>query len=498
MIVAMTPTPPSLRRLLAALCGAAALCAASARADELPPAVRTALQRAQLPPEALVAWVAEVGTTTVAPRLAHRAREPVNPASLMKLYSTGAALELLGPAWTWGTPVLATGPIEAGVLRGDLVIQGRGDPTLAIERVWLLLRQLQQRGVQEVRGDIVLDGSAFAAPERQPADFDGEPFRPYNVQPDALLLNLKSLTVAFLPDAARGVARVASDVALAGVQIDTAVPLAIGDCGDWRGALQPDFSDPLRLRFTGSYPTACGEKNWPLAYADPARYNARLIEAAWGELGGRLGGRVRSGMAPRGAQPLFEFASPPLAAVVRDINKFSNNVMAQQLFLTLGLQVAPAAPPSDTAAAVAAPGSAEAARALLRVQVRERSGCSEPEVVVDNGSGLSRRSRSSARCLGLWLQALWAGPTMPELVSSLPVGGVDGTARRIGRGWGPALGRTHLKTGSLRDASGLAGYVLGVSGRRYAFVAILNHPNAGAGRPVLDALVQWAAEDAPP
>lgn len=479
------------RQVAAALLGATTLGAA---AHELPASVQAAMRRAQLPPEALVVQVIEVGApAAAAPRLSHRAQQPVNPASLMKLYTTGAALELLGPAWSWATPVLTTGATVDGVLLGDLVIQGRGDPTLVIERLWLLMRQVQARGIREIRGDIVLDGSAFPAPNGEPGDFDGERYRPYNVQPDALLLNLKSITLTFTPDPARGVARVASDVNLAGVQIDATVPLAgngNGDCGDWRGALKPDFTDPLRLRLTGVYPPGCGEKSWPIAYAEPRSYNARLVEAVWRDLGGKLLGRVRDGAVPAGAQALFEAASPPLASVIRDINKFSNNVMAQQLFLTLGLAVAP-----GSRAASAPAGTTEAAREVVRSQVRSRAACSDAEFSIDNGSGLSRQSRSSARCMAAWLQALWTSPVMPELASSLPLTGIDGTARRPGRLWGAALGRAHLKTGSLRDAMGLAGYVLGQSGRRYALVVIVNHPNAAAARPVLDALVQWATED---
>jgi len=498
--------PPS--RLLCLLLAGAALgipaLAPAARAVEptgtLPAEVRTALKRAQLPPEALVAWVAELGPAGVAPpRLRFRAEEPVNPASLMKLFTTGAALELLGPAWTWSTPVLATGPVEAGVLQGDLVVQGRGDPTLVIERLWLLLRQLQQRGVHEVRGDIVLDAAAFAPSALAAGDFDGEPLKPYNVQPDALMLNQKTLQLAFVPDPPRRVARVSSDVALAGVRIDDSVPLvAAADCGDWRGVLKADFSDPSRLHFGGAYPVQCGERSWPLAYPEPESFNARLIGALWHELGGQLGGHVRNGVAPPHAQPLFVFASPPLAEVVRDINKYSNNVMAQQLFLTLALQAGAAAPSAGPEPAAAPPATPEAARALLRALLRERTGCDQPELVIDNGSGLSRASRSSARCLGAWLQALWAGPVMPELVGSLPVTGVDGTTRRPGRAWGAALGRAHLKTGSLRDSAGIAGYVLSASGRRYVLVAVLAHPDAGAGRGVLDALVQWTARDGAP
>jgi D-alanyl-D-alanine carboxypeptidase/D-alanyl-D-alanine-endopeptidase (penicillin-binding protein 4) len=523
--------------MLAALALALALPAAAVPLiDELPPSIQSALRRVQLPNEALVVYVAEVGATgaaSAAPRLAFRAQQPVNPASLMKLFTTGVALEVLGPAWAWTTPVLVNGSVADGVLQGDLAIQGRGDPTLTIERLWLLLRQVQRAGIREVRGDIVLDNTAFVlngSDAADPAEFDGERHRPYNVRPDALLLNLKALTLTFTPDLVRGIARVTSDVTLAGLQIDTAVPLVPGDCGDWRGGLRADFSDATKLRLTGVYPQACAEKSWPLAYTDPRSYNTRLVDAMWRELGGRITGRMREGAVPAGATPLFEATSAPLPSVIRDINKFSNNVMAQQLFLTLGLHIGPALraalaaartlPAVEAAAAAdaaAAAGSApsvaasepeplpagsrlrgptaDAARELVRAQVRSRAGCADGELVVDNGSGLSRSSRSSARCLGAWLQALWASPVMPELVSSLPVSGLDGTARRPGRSWGTALGRAHLKTGSLRDATGLAGYVLGHSGRRYVFVAIVNHPNANTGRPVLDALVQWAAED---
>jgi len=127
--------------------------------------------------------------------------------------------------------------------------------------------------------------------------------------------------------------------------------------------------------------------------------------------------------------------------------------------------------------------------------VRELTGCEAPAVVVDNGSGLSRQSRSSAGCLAAWLQAMAAGPNWPELQSSLPLTGVDGTTRRPGRNWGAALGRAHLKTGSLEGVATVAGYVLGESGRRHVVVGMVNHPRADAARPVLQALVDWARRD---
>jgi D-alanyl-D-alanine carboxypeptidase/D-alanyl-D-alanine-endopeptidase (penicillin-binding protein 4) len=452
--------------------------AAGTVSARLPPEIYAALERAKLPPESLVVVVQEAGTTRT--RLAWRADVPVNPASLTKLITTYAALDLLGPAWTWSTPVWLQGTVTDGVLDGNLVIKGSGDPKLVPERLWLMLRRVQQLGVREIRGDIVLDRSAFSVPEQSPADFDGEPLRPYNVRADALLLAYRSVLLSFTPDPARGVALVGVDPPLAGVQADASVPLGAGACNDWRADLKADFSDPTRLRLAGSFPAACGEKSWPVAYADPRSYNDRMVSALWREMGGKLAGSVRDGVAP-GTAPAFSSVSPALSEVVREINKFSNNVMAQQLFLTLGLNRGGS-------------GSPEASREVLRRWLSERLGRAAEGAVIDNGSGLSRETRLSAQQLARLLQSAWASPVMPELMASLPVSGTDGTLLRSKA----TPGRAHLKTGSLRDVAGVAGYVLAGSGRRYVLVAIVNHPNANAARPAIDALVQWVVQDGHP
>jgi len=454
------------------------LCALAAHA--MPPEVEAALQRARVPPDAMAIVLQEAGSGRTV--LAHHAQAPMNPASLAKLLTTLAALDQLGPSWTWSTPVWLLGSINDGVLDGSLLIKGSGDPKLVIERLWLLLRRVQLLGVREIRGDIVLDRSAFAPNQADPADFDGDATRPYNVQPDALLLNFKAVTYGFVPDPARGVALVLADPPLAGTQVERTVRLSAGPCDDWRGALKPSFADAAQVRFAGSYPAACGELQWPVADADPASYNARLIEALWRNMGGKLSGRIIDGFAPLGIKPSFELKSPTLTEVVRDINKYSNNVMAQQLFLTLALQRQPAQP-----------ATADAARALLQEWLVSRVGELPPGMHLDNGSGLSRDTRLSASLLARLLQQGWSSPAMPELLSSLPINGLDGTLRRSRA----TPGRAHLKTGSLRDVAGVAGYVLSDSGRRYVLVALINHPNANAARPALDALVQWSLRDAP-
>ncbi len=467
----------SMPRPLRLLAAALIVLALPATANSvLPTEIEAALARAKVPRESLSVVVQEVGARL--PRLAWQEHQPVNPASLMKLVTTAAALDLLGPAWSWSTPVWLQGTLLNGVLEGNLVIKGTGDPKLVQERVWLMLRRVQQLGVREIRGDIILDRSAFSEPTQQPGDFDGEPMRPYNVQPDALLLNYKSMLLTFTPDPARGVAIVSSEPPLSGVRVDVSVPLSAGACGDWRGALKPAFTDPQRIAFTGNYTAGCGEKQWPIAFAEPRTYGARLVVGLWREMGGVLTGSVRESVAPS-QPPTFELSSPTLAEVVRDINKFSNNVMAQQLFLTLGYSQRGA-------------GTPEQARDVVKMWLAERHGEAARSAVIDNGSGLSRDSRISADLLARVLQDTFASPAMPELMSSLPVTGIDGTTRRMRNG---AAGRAHLKTGSLRDVNGIAGYVLGDSTRRYVVVAIVNHPNAGATRAVLEAVAQWAALD---
>ncbi|MEH3085045.1 MAG: D-alanyl-D-alanine carboxypeptidase/D-alanyl-D-alanine-endopeptidase [Xylophilus ampelinus] len=445
----------------------------------LPAAVDAALVRARVPREALSALVADAGGRA-APRLAWRTEAPVNPASVMKVVTTYAGLDLLGPAYTWSTPVYADGPIAPdGTLRGNLYLRGQGDPKLVVERLWLLLQKLQGLGVRRIAGDIVLDRSAFSLPPHDPAAFDGESWRPYNAAPDALLVNFRAVTMTFVPDPAAGVARVAYEPALAGLQLQASVPLsAEAACDDWRAPLLTRLADPARIAFDGRYPAVCGERSWTVAYADPATHAARAVESVWLGLGGRLAGRVRNGMVPAGLAPLFAFSSPPLAEVVRDINKFSNNVMAQQLFLTL----------SREAHGV---GSFEGSREVLSQWWTMRFGPADlPQLY--NGAGLSRTGRITVRGMGRMLQAAWASPLMADLAASLPIYGIDGTLRRA---TGAPAGSAHLKTGSLRDVGAMAGYVDGASGQRWVLVATINHPNAAAARPALDALVDWAARD---
>jgi D-alanyl-D-alanine carboxypeptidase/D-alanyl-D-alanine-endopeptidase (penicillin-binding protein 4) len=447
-----------------------------AAAARLPAAIKTAMKHAGLPPSSVGIWVQDAARKT--PTLAHEAERAMSPASTMKLLTTYAGLELLGPAYTWKTEVYANKPPAAGVLDGDLFIKGYGDPKLNLENFWLLLRELRGRGVKTIRGDLVLDKSYFDVAHQGPGTFDNEPLRAYNVEPDALLVNFNVVRMRLTPQA--GKLDLAVDPMPAGLDIVNAVQVDGSPCGDWRSAITTATAETLNgvtLELGGRYSAACGEKMLNLSLLKNGHYIFGLFRQLWTELGGSIVGNVRAGTVPPDAQLLATATSPALAEVIHDINKYSNNVMARQLFLTLG--AVRSGPPGSTA---------NAAQAVQEWLVSK--GMRFPELVIDNGSGLSRTGRISPHHLGNLLLAAFDSPVFAELESSLPIASVDGTMKkRLGEQ--AVAGHAHIKTGSLEGVKAIAGYVFDRKGRRMVVVCLINDPDASAGQAVQDALLQW-------
>ncbi len=451
--------------------------------ERVPPApVAQALASARIPQSGVAIVMQEVGASR--PALSLNEYAPMNPASVMKLVTTFAALELLGPAYRWKTEAYASGALREGVLSGDLVLKGQGDPKLTLESFWLLLRNLRERGLREIRGDLVVDRSYFALREHDPARFDNEPLRPYNVGPDALLVNYKAIRFQFIPDPDAGAVRVALEPHLRPLEVINVLRLSNGPCGDWREKIRPAFQSAVarhrgfRVVFAGTYPESCGERDWHVALFDPQAYLEGLFRELWEQLGGSWTGAVREGVTPADARLLYAHASETLAEVVRDMNKFSNNVMARQIYLTLGAESA------------GPPGRLEAAFDAVRGWLARR-GVIFPELAIENGSGLSRSDRISAQHLLSLLTAAFRSSVMPELLASLPLVAVDGTMRKRLKGEAVA-GQAHIKTGTLNDVRAMAGYVHAATGRRYAVVMLVNDPNAADAQPAMDALLRWA------
>ncbi|CCD37331.1 D-alanyl-D-alanine carboxypeptidase [Candidatus Paraburkholderia kirkii UZHbot1] len=453
-------------------------------AGPLPASVMAALARAHVPLLSMSVVVQRIGAPV--PLAAINANEPMLPASTMKLVTTYAGLSMLGPDYRWKTTAYADGALDAqGVLHGNLYIQGTGDPKLVPEKLIDLVDQIRKNGIMGIDGALVLDKRYFDASTRDLPAFDDDDSAPYNVGPDPLLYAFKSLSFTLTPGAD---GQVAIDVLpqLAQLRIDNELRVTRGACVGSLQAASPSVAQTqggfVQASFIGDYPLRCGSRTVNVAALDHSTFFAGGFLALWKQAGGTFQGTTREGPTPSNARLVGTHRSPVLSDVVRDINKFSNNVMARNLFLMIG--AAQLKPPATTAK------SAQAIQAFLRRSALPMSG-----LTLDNGSGLSRDEHISAASLADLLLAANASPVAQVFVESLPIAGVDGTMRNRLTNAG-ALGNAHIKTGTLRDVRAIAGYVGAANGESYVVVSFINDPRAEAARAAHDALLEWVYEGA--
>ncbi|HKQ23537.1 MAG TPA: D-alanyl-D-alanine carboxypeptidase/D-alanyl-D-alanine-endopeptidase [Burkholderiales bacterium] len=451
--------------------------AATKPMSEPPASVAAALAQAGVPVRSVGIYVHDL--TRNLPVVAVGLDRSLNPASVIKLVTTFAALEILGPAYTWKTDAYLDGTLVGDRLDGNLVLKGYGDPKLTLENFWLFLRDLRSRGLREITGDLVLDRSFFAIDNHDPAQFDNEPTRPYNVGADALLLNFKSFRLRFVPDEEKHTVAVYSEPILPQITVVNNLYLAPGFCSVW-----PDkpAHDGNTLTFFGTFPSSCGEKSRNFSLLTPNEYMAAVFGQMWLQVGGVWSGRMREAAVPINARLFSSWESAALAESIRDINKFSNNVMARNVFLTLGAQDG-------------GPATLEKSDRAIGEWLAGR-GLSFPEMRIENGAGLSRTTRISALQLGELLVAAWNSPLMPEYIASLPLAAVDGTMRRRLTNSSVA-GQAHVKTGYLDGVRAISGYVMDTRGHMLVVVFLINHPGARNAQAAQDALLEWAQEGYP-
>lgn len=447
----------------------------------LPPAVRDSLKLRNAPDSSLSIYVENLHTGE--PVLTWNADVPRNPASVVKLLTTLVALDILGPAYTWKTEVYLLGEIDGEVLDGDLLLKGYGDPFLVTERVWQMLREIRQRGIKRITGDLLIDDSYFDVPYHDPAKFDREPLRAYNVAPNALLMNFKVVRYHFEPDSNSATVDIRVDPPLQNLRIENKLKVVPGRCrGYQRGiTITPNHAVDIMV-MSGEFPSGCISYAMGRTALSHNQFAYGLFKTIWEESGGEFSGSYWNVIKPDHAEAFLVFDSWPLADVITKVNKHSNNVMARQLLFTLGAEK------------FAIPGTEEGGRQVVEDWLEERQ-FNPAELKLDNGAGLSRESRISAKILGKILRYAWQSPFMPEYLSSLSLTGLDGTLARRFRD-DPLTGKAHIKTGRLDDVAAIAGYLQSRSGNRYSVVALQNNPDVhrGTGEEVQAALLRWLYE----
>jgi len=409
---------------------------------------------------------------------ARNAGDMMQPASTMKLFSTGVSLDQFGPEHTFSTDVLRDAAVGAdGTLGGSLYLRGDGDPSMS-SRFWrdanypmtTLARSVAAAGVRHVRGDLVYDASAFddqRIPDGWKSSYLGAA---YAARVSALSLNENLVWVVVQPDG--NTARVSLEPATSTIPVRNQVRVVRGSGGHISAHRAADGT----MLVSGTIGSNSAPKKYSLVVDDPAQFTAGALRAALSAEGIAVDGTVRPGKVPAGAQKVAGFASPPLSQIVSEMNRESINIVAELLF-------------RDAARASAPNGQSSAAAGLahLRTFLGKKVGADPNAIRVSDGSGLSTLDYLTPRTMIQLLSYAHRGPWSSAFHGSLPVAGESELLRRRMRAT-PAQGNLHAKTGTTDTVVGLGGFVTAKDGEIVAFSFIYNGNDRWNAKSAMDSM----------
>ena len=474
--------------------------------QRIPKVIATSLEKNQIPKDAISISVAEIepghaGKIVSKRALDWRSQQAMNPASTMKLVTTLAGLDILGPQYRWRTNIYTDGFILQGTLKGNLYLQGTGDPKLIPEELAKMMKALQNLGIQKIDGDLFFDRSAYATNVMEHNTIDGESLRAYNVPPDPLLYAFRTLSFQLGKSRTADLIDISYTPPLSQLKVVNQLQLVDQSCDSWKNNirfnLEPDgdgatTNQLITAQFSGSFPKSCRDVSYNVVAIDANTFLTQGFAAAWESAGGSWAKAPtgKSGNVPLLSRLILQFEGIALGDDVQDINKHSNNVMAKQLMLTLALQK------------MGKPATTENGELVIQSWLKNL-GFQFPEMVIENGSGLSRKEAISAEHLNQLLVTARNLSVADAFYNSLPIAGTDGTMRhRLMTHLRKFLHlkkkpEARIKTGSLADVRAISGYVISKSGKMYAVTSFINHPNAGRGLEAHDQLLAWLLDDGP-
>ena len=456
-------------------------CFSYALAENLPENIQAALNKYKLPDSSISIYVEQ--TQSKDALLDWRSNQLINPASTMKVVTTYAGLDLLGPDFTWNTNFYVNSAIVDGVVNGKFYIKGYGDPLLINETLEEAVIAIREKGVTTITDGLVIDNTYFDLKQSKLALYDDFSMSPYNALPDAANINFGTVEFNILTGKYSSRPNVVMNPPLPGYKLFSRMRMRGGKCRsryrDPKIELVPHQGN-MTISFSGQYAKRCGNSSIYKVITTPDRLLHGAFKKLWQKHGGKFSGGFEHGVVPEEATLIHSLVSEPLIDQISIMNKKSNNVMTRQLFLTLGAEK------------IGAPGSLEKSREVINTWLKKK-GFETENSFIDNGSGLSRKSVLSTKLLSDLLADASQHPDGQEFIQSLSIAGIDGTMRNRFRNH-PAQGQLFIKTGTLNGVRAIAGYVNSQSGNQYTVATIQQHPGIGngRGRAIQNAILDWA------
>ena len=395
---------------------------------------------------------------------AYNTRKPLLAASVTKIITTAAALDYLSPEYRFKTNFLHTGRINGSVLQGNLIIRAGGDPKLTTKDLWNIVKQIKASGIRKITGNLIVDAHFFDRYDRAPAWETERSQRAYDAKLSALSLNFNSLTVHVQPGSQAGQKlKVWLEPALPYMYIEnTTRTIKRG-----RNTISVSRSEPIdgqvKIQVKGKMPISVQKKAIYRNVNNPMRYASETFRALLRQAGVSINGQTKIVFTPVNGKELpYEHTSEPLSLILKELNTYSNNLMAEHIIKTIA------------AKRLGGAGSHVKGLRLVKEFLR-KSHVNLQGVSLVDGSGLSRRNRMTTRAITDLLTTMYSRFDIgPDFMSSLRVMGADGVlSKRLIKS--PARGKVRAKTGSLRGVSTLAGYIENQTGQKFAFALFLNN-----------------------
>ncbi|SFZ98755.1 D-alanyl-D-alanine carboxypeptidase [hydrothermal vent metagenome] len=381
------------------------------------------------------------------------------PASVIKVLSTYAAVAKLGFNYRWPTQFYKKGKVKNGILYGDLIVKGFGDPSLSYKDLPGIVAKIKAKGIKQVRGNIVIDRTYFSVGTRNNSHFDSHTYSPYNAMPDAMMFNERISTICVAPNRNKvykkhvdGSYRIKNNL--------TRVNKPCRGRYSWPGAKVDNSSGVPTVILQGKISKNCGTQNISKVITKPYKSFYYAFKEALNKGGVKVNGKMRLNKVPKNSKILFTHYSASLEKIVSKTAKKSNNLYARHLLLYLGAKM------------YGAPANLTKGRRAVEQILRSKGALGPGILKIDNGSGLSRTAKLNAKLLAYMFDNAYSRYGS-RWMRTLSIAGVDGTIKRRFRG-SVAQNRAWMKTGTLNRVKNIGGYVKSRSGRIYTVVIIVN------------------------